>query len=135
MLKLGAWIVSPLLLSLSLVAQEAQVLPESAAISPPVDTITPVPPPEIPFGMQVASALAMPDNLKIDNLGGGTIAGSKDTGVRYSGPGIKVTGDNGLEIFSDSAFWDIKAETVTLEGNVSVYQGNILQRGDRAVYF
>ena len=135
MLKLGAWIVSPLLLSLSLVAQEAQVLPESAAISPPVDTITPVPPPEIPFGMQVASALAMPDNLKIDNLGGGTIAGSKDTGVRYSGPGIKVIGDNGLEIFSDSAFWDIKAETVTLEGNVSVYQGNILQRGDRAVYF
>ncbi len=135
MLKLGAWILSPLLLSLPLAAQEAQVLPEGAAVSPPVDTITPVPPPEIPFGSPAAAEFAMPDNLKIDNYGGGTIAGSKDTGVRYAGPGIKVTGDNGMEIYADSAFWDIKAQTVTLEGHVSVYQGNILQRGERAVYF
>ncbi len=135
MLKLGAWIVSPLLLSLPLAAQEPQVLPEPAAVASPVDTITPVPPPEIPFGSQVAEAMAMPNNLKIDNYGGGSISGSKDTGVRYAGPGIKVTGDNGMEIFSDSAFWDIKAETVTLEGHVSVYQGNILQRGERAVFY
>ena len=135
MLKLGAWLIFPLLLSLPLAAQEAQVLPEPAADSPPVDTITPVPPPEIPFGSQAAETLAMPNNLKIDNYGGGTISGSKDTGVRYAGPGIKVTGDNGMEIFADSAFWDIKAETVTLEGHVSVYQGNILQRGERAVFY
>ena len=135
MLKLGAWIISPLLLSLPLAAQEPQVLPEPATDSLSVDTITPVPPPEIPFGSPVAEAMAMPNNLKIDNYGGGSISGSKDTGVRYAGPGIKVTGDNGMEIFADSAFWDIKAETVTLEGRVSVYQGNILQRGERAVFY
>ena len=134
MLNLGAWLLSPLLV-LSLAAQEAQVLPENSAVSPAVDTITPVPLPEIPIGSQAAESMAMPENVKIDNYGGGTIAGSKDAGVRYAGPGIKVTGDNGLEIFADSAFWDIKAETVTMEGHVSVYQGNILQRGERAVYF
>ncbi|MES2921440.1 MAG: LPS assembly protein LptD [Verrucomicrobiota bacterium] len=134
MRNLGAWLLTPLLV-LPLAAQEAQILPESSAVSPPVDTITPVPPPEIPFGPQVAEAMAMPENVKIDNYGGGTISGSRDTGVRYAGPGIKVTGDNGLEIFADSALLDIKAETITLEGHVSVYQGNILQRGERAVYF
>lgn len=147
--KLGAWIISPLLLSLPLAAQEAQVppavaevppegaqvLPEGAADSPPVDTITPVPAPKIEFGAVAAEAMKMPENVKIDNYGGGTISGSQDTGVRYAGPGIKVTGDNGMEIFSDSAVLDMKAKTVTLEGNVSVYQGNILQRGERAVYF
>ena len=133
--KLGAWIISPLLLSLPLAAQDAQVLPEGAAVSPPVDTITPVPPPEIAFGATVTEAMKMPENVKIDNYGGGTISGSQDTGVRYAGPGIKVTGDNGLEIFADSALLDMKAKTVILEGHVSVYQGNILQRGERAVYY
>ncbi len=134
MLKLGAWLIAPLL-ALPLAAQEAQVLPEAAATSPQVDTITPVPPPEIPFGGEGAQALKMPDNLKIDNYGGGTISGDRDSGVRYAGPGIKVTGDNGMEIFSDSAVWDMQAETVTMEGHVSIYQGNILQRGERAVYY
>lgn len=134
MLKLGAWIISPLLF-LQLHAQEAQVLPEGSIVSPPVDMITPVPPPEIPFGSPGTFAPAMPKNLDISNYGGGTIEGIKDVGLRYKGPGIKITGDNGLEIFSDSAVVDLKAQTVTLEGHVSVYQGNVLQRGERAVYF
>jgi LPS-assembly protein len=133
--KLGAWIISPLLFSLPLAAQEAQVLPDVPADSPPVDTITPVPPPEIPFAATDTAAMKMPENLKIDNIGGGSISGSLETGVRYAGPGIKVTGDNGMEIFADSALLDINAKTVTMDGNVSVYQGNILQRGERAVYF
>ncbi len=141
MLKLGAWIISPLLL-LPLHAQDDPVPPGNAvpvpvlpdnAVPPPVDTITPVPPPVIPMGQPGAVAFEPPKNLKIDN-NGGPISGSLDTGVRYEGPGIKVTGDNGLELFSDSAVLDVKAKTVTLEGNVSVYQGNILQRGSRAVY-
>ena len=134
MLKPGAWAFLPLSF-LPLSAQQAQVLPEAAAVSPPVDTITPVPPPTIPFGSMGAQPLAMPKNLKIENYGGGPIVGSTDAGVRYEGPGVKITGDNGLEVFADSAVWDSKAETVTMLGNVSVYQGNILQRGDRTVYF
>jgi len=121
--------VSPLL-TLSLHAQEdGQILPEGPP--PPVELIQPVPAPEIPLG-GVMEGPMLPENLKIDNRGG-TIEGNLEEGIRLGGP-VKVTGDNGLEIFSDRANVDLKAKTVTFEGGVSVYQGNILQRGDRAIY-
>lgn len=132
MLKLGAWIISPLLF-LPLHAQEAQVLPDEKSTAPPVDTITPVPPPEIPFGAALDVTQSMPENLNITT--DGPISGSQEGGVTLEGPGLKITGDNGLEIFADRAVVDFKSKTATLEGNVSVYQGNVLQRGDRAVYF
>lgn len=134
MLKLGAWIIFPWLL-LPLHAQDAQVLPEEVPVAPPVETITPVPALDFLPGMPGMAPMATPKSLNISNYGGGTIEGVKDVGVRYKGPGIKVTGDNGMEAFSDGAVVDFKAQSVTLEGNVSIYQGNILQRGERAVYF
>jgi LPS-assembly protein len=134
MLKLGAWIISPLLF-VPLWAQEEQVLPEAALSAPAVDLITPVPEPEIPFGMPGADTFAMPKSLQISNYGGGPIEGGKDVGLHYKGPGIKITGDNGMEAFADSAVVDLKAKSATLLGNVSIYQGSILQRGDRAVYY
>jgi len=134
MLKIRPWIIYPFLF-LTLFAQETQILPDEAAVSPPVDMITPVPAPEIPFGAVGAVPIAMPKNLVISNYGGGTIEGVRDVGVRYAGPGVKVTGDSGLELYADSVLVDFKAQTATLEGNVSIYQGNILQRGDRAVYY
>ena len=118
------------LLTLSLAAQEdGQILPDGSP--PPVDLIQPLPAPEIPPG-GVQEGPLLPEDLKIDNRGG-TIEGNLEDGIRLGGP-VKVEGDNGLEIFSDRAQVDLKAKTVTFEGNVSVYQGNILQRGDRAVY-
>lgn len=99
---------------------------------PPVDLIQPVPAPEIPFG-EIAAGPTLPENLKIDNQGG-AIEGNLEDGIRLGGP-VKVTGDNGLEIFSDRANVDLKAKSVTFDGNVSVYQGNVLQRGQKAVYF
>ncbi|QTN32437.1 LPS-assembly protein LptD [Akkermansiaceae bacterium] len=121
------WVIP--LLPLCLHAQEGgQILPEGAP--PPVDLIQPVPAPEIPLG-GVQQGPVLPENLKIDNRGG-SIVGNGNA-IRLGGP-VKVTGDNGLEIFSDRAMVDMKAKTVTFEGNVSVYQGNILQRGDSAVY-
>lgn len=145
MLKLGAWLVSPLLF-LPLLAQDEKALPDGvvpqpqdeqvlpeAAVPPPVDTITPVPPPVIPFGATGELATEMPKNVKIVN--DGPISGGRDTGITFEGPNLKITGDNGLEIFADRAVYDLKAKTITAQGNVSVYQGNILQRGDRAVYY
>jgi LPS-assembly protein len=133
MLKLGAWIISPLI-CLPLQAQEAQVLPVPGP-APAVDTITPVPAPEIPFGALGPEAPALPKELKIDNYGGGIIEWNNALGLlTYKGPGIKLTGDNGLEVYADRAVVDTKAETAVLEGNVSVYQGNVLQRGERVVY-
>jgi LPS-assembly protein len=131
MSKFGAWIFSSLLLPLG--AQE--VLPDDTPVPPPVDAITPVPALEFSPDIPGIAPMAMPKNVNISNYGGGTIEGVKDVGLRYNGPGIKITGDNGMEAFADSAVVDFKAESVTLQGNVSIYQGNILQRGDRAVYF
>jgi LPS-assembly protein len=125
--------VAPLLM-FSLHAQEeggGQLLPEGA-VPPPVDLIQPVPAPDIPFG-GVPLGPALPENLKITNLGG-KIEGNLEEGIRLGGP-VKVQGDNGLEVFADRADIDLKGKSVTFHGNVSVYQGNVLQRGDRAVYF
>jgi len=123
------------LLSATLNAQnlepDGQLLPDGA-VPPPVDLIQPVPAPEIPFG-GIQTAPVMPENLKIDNKGG-TIEGNLEDGIRLGGP-VHVTGDNGLEIFSNTAYVDLKEKSVTFSGDVSVYQGNIFQRGDQAVYF
>jgi LPS-assembly protein len=132
MLKLGAWIISPLL-CLPLQAQDAQLLPDQA-VPPPVDMITPVPAPEIPLGSPGALTPVMPKELKINNQGG-SITGDLETGVLRLGGPVRVEGDSGLEIFADTALLDTREKKVTLEGHVSVYQGNLLQRGERAVYF
>lgn len=130
MLKSGAWLVSPLLF-LSHVAVNSQVLPD-ADVPAAVDTITPVPPPEILLGEPGEVAMEMPKDLKIQNQGG-KIEGDTETGVRLGGP-VKIEGDNGMEIFSNTAVLDLKQKTVTLDGDVIVYQGNLMQRGNRAVY-
>lgn len=117
----------------SLAQEEPQgnLLPDGA-VPPPVDTIKPVPAPEIPIG-EIDEESILPENLKIDNQGG-KIEGNPETGIRFGGP-VRVQGDNGLEIFSNRATLDLKKKAVILEGDVSIYQDNILQRGDRAVYF
>ncbi len=130
MLKSGAWLLTPLLF-FPPGALIAQVLPDTGE-PPIVDTITPVPPPEIPFGTEGAMEPVMPKELKINNQGG-KIEGNIETGIRLGGP-VKIEGDNGLEVFSRTAVLDLKAKTVTLEGDVTVYQGNLMQRGERAVY-
>lgn len=137
MLKSRAWLVAPLLV-LPLGGQDAPGLPDPAEVPevPEVDMISPVPPPEIPFLDPVEDAESMmPKELKLDNFGGGRIEFDQEQGITFHGPGVKVTGDNGLEVFADRAEVDFKAKSVTLRGNVSVYQGNSLQRGDEAVYF
>jgi len=131
-LKTTAWLI--LLLSLLLpAALRGQVLPGQDE-PPAVDLITPVPLPDIPFGSPGAMEPVMPKDLKLDNQGG-TIEHNADTGVLSLGGPVKISGDNGMELFADRVTVDSKAATATLEGNVSVYQGNLLQRGDRAVYF
>lgn len=111
--------------------QEGDLLPD-LGVPPPVDLIQPVPAPEIPFGVSTTKPI-LPENLKIDNKGG-TIEGNLDDGIRLGGP-VHVSGDNGLEIFSNTAFVDLKEKSVIFEGEVSVYQGDILQRGDKAIYY
>lgn len=77
---------------------------------------------------------AIPEEISIDNFGGGSIEYNANIGIRFAGPGVKVRGDTGDELFADHAYVDLKAETVTLEGNVTIYRGNTMQRGQKAVY-
>ncbi|MEP4172746.1 MAG: LPS assembly protein LptD [Luteolibacter sp.] len=120
------------MLPLTLMAQDDGVLAPIEPIPVPVDLIQPVPAPDIPLG-GIQDTPIIPDSLKIDNRGG-TISGNLEDGITLGGP-IKVTGDNGLEIFSDRARIDLKEKAVIFSGNVSIYQGNNLQRGDSAIYY
>lgn len=88
--------------------------------------------PEIKRGAGAADGLSIPDYLNIDNADG-EISGNVEESIRFSGP-VKITGDNGLEAFAKTAVLDLKKKVVTLKGDVSVYQGDVLQRGDIAVY-
>lgn len=120
------------LLPLSIMAQDLDFLGPVEPVPLPVDLIQPVPAPEIPLGGMQDTPI-IPDSLKIENSGG-SIQGNLEEGITLGGP-IKLTGDNGLEIFSDSARIDLIEKTVTFSNNVSIYQGNNLQRGDSAVYY
>ena len=146
MLRLRPWIHTPLLFACSgLMAQEARVpgpdevepiqnVENVEAVPGPdeVERIERVGAPKIPTGAGAADGLGMPDHLTIDN-DGGEIVGNVETGITFSGP-VKITGDNGLEAFAKKATLDLKKKTVVLEGDVSIYQGDVLNRGERAVY-
>lgn len=96
--------------------------------------ITPVPAPEIRSDDDLGEDdLEMPEGVNIRNMGG-RIEGNPGEGwLQFGGP-VKITTDTGIEIFANRARLDTKEKTVTLDGDVSIYQGNTLQRGDRAVY-
>jgi len=135
MIRFRRWDGLAVLCGAMVVAHGQEVDPERPVPPPVVDSLVPVPAPDVGFGLDEAFAPELPKELTITNLGGGPITGSLDEGVRYEGPGVKITGDNGLEVFADKLLWKPKEKTVTLEGRVSVYQGNTLQRGERVVYF
>ncbi|NNM31186.1 MAG: LPS-assembly protein LptD, partial [Akkermansiaceae bacterium] len=74
----------------------------------------------------------LPDNIKVRN--DGAIDWRQDTGViRYRGDVIVET-DTGIQLFADLAEVDTRNKIVRVIGNVSVYQGAVLHRGDRAEF-
>jgi len=87
---------------------------------------------EMPFGTPEGMLPTVPDTLHIEN--DGAIEFDNAAGViTYSGS-VAVRADNGMQLFADRIVLDTKAKKLFLEGNVSVYQGAVLQRGARAVY-
>ena len=106
----------------------------------------------------------MPKNVAIRDLGPSTAYDAKTKIATFSGPfeastengmklrsekarwngteqkfyvdgAVKMTTAQGLEVFADHAVADTKTETITLTGDVSVYNGNLLQRGQEMVYY
>ena len=134
MSKPAPWLsVLVLLPAVALVAQE--VADKDALRVPGPDElkrIEGVPAPEIPTGSGAAGGLSLPEHLTIDNAGG-EISGNIETGVNFSGP-VRITGDDGLEAFCDKAVLNFKTKTVTLIGDVSIFQGDVMHRGQMALY-
>jgi len=53
---------------------------------------------------------------------------------KYQGV-VQVFGDNGLQMFADKAEVDTKQKVLRITGNVEIYQGSIVYRGESAQYF
>ena len=132
MLKFGAWLAFPLLLipAPGQEMTEPGLLPD-LTLSTSIDTITPVPSPDFPPLANTGNPV--PKELDIENLGG-TISGNVREQIILGGP-VKIKGDNGLEVFADTATINLLNKSVTLTGNVAAYEANSLRRGHRAVYY
>lgn len=48
---------------------------------------------------------------------------------------VQIFGDNGLQIFADRAELDLKGKVVRVSGNVEIYQGTLVYKGQVASYF
>lgn len=149
----------PLLFLLPIAAQD---LPP-AADPPPIAPVEPVPLPTDQDLVDAAEiAPAQPESVALEFSGGGdysketetftsrgAVAATADTGMtlranrgRYLGKekrlevdgDVKLRTETGVEVFADHGVLDDVAKTVTLTGNVSIYQGQTLQRGERVVY-
>lgn len=132
MLKLGARLAYAFLLVNALAQQSADegLLPDLSAVGP-VDLITPVPMPDFsPLGNVPGPT---PKELDIENMGG-TMSGNVREQIVLGGP-VKIKGDNGMEVFSDTATIDLVSKSVTLTGNVVAYEADSIRRGHRAIYY
>lgn len=148
----------PLLLLLPLSAQNLEE-PEPAPIAP----VEPVPlPTEQDLLDAEDMAPAQPDSVALTFAAGvdyesttqtatsrGALTAVADTGMtlradsgRYLGAekrlevqgNVKLKTETGIEIFANRGVLDDAAKTVTLTGDVAIYQGQTLQRGQRVVY-
>lgn len=150
-----------LLCSLPLLAQDA---PDPADEPAPIKPVEPVPlPTDVDLVDAEELAPTKPTSVELDFAGGadyvkatqtvtsrGAVTATADTGMtlranrgQYEGANklLKVEGDvhlkteTGVEIFADRGVLDDEKQTVTLTGNVSIYQGPTLQRGNQVVYY
>jgi len=147
--------------ALTLSAQQLD-LPEDEPA--PIAPVAPVPlPTDIDLIDAAEVAPAKPGSVELEFDGGadfvketetltsrGAIRAVADTGMtlsanrgRYLGKEkqlivegkVKLKTDTGIEILADHGVLDDAAKTVTLTGDVSIYQKQGLQRGNRVVYF
>lgn len=74
-----------------------------------------------------------PKDLKVSNSGAITYDPAK--GLITFNRDVSVRTDTGLQFFANQAVLNNQAKSISLIGNVSIYQGDILHRGTRAEYF
>lgn len=77
----------------------------------------------------------MPERVRVENDGSIFYDKEKNT-VLYTGtPLVKVKTDKGTEMFAQSALLNMNEKRVDLAGNVSIFQGMAVSRGDSAQYY
>lgn len=122
----------PLLLSVS--AQEDSVLPPNPVAPPAPVEIPPVPSlPDIAPPNPQELNKQMPSGVDIAIKGKITPVAGNLKKFLVTGP-IELKTNSGEEVFADRAELDLETSTYTLLGNVSVFNGPMIQRGDRVVY-
>ncbi|MFY7816894.1 MAG: hypothetical protein ACOVRB_00875 [Akkermansiaceae bacterium] len=127
------WRISLLTAVLPIAAQEVLQPPTEVAPPPPV-AIPPVSlTPNVPQGHPQEVNLEMPEGVDIAIQGKLTPLGSDGRKFLVSGP-IELKTNRGEEVFADRAELDLESSTYTLLGNVSVFNGPMIQRGNRVVY-
>lgn len=123
-----------LLLLLPLSAQEDELLPPKA-VTPPAPVVIP----PVPFLPDISPAnpheinTKLPEGLEIAIKGKITAVEGNLKKFLITGP-IELKTNRGEEVFADRAELDLEAATYTLIGNVSVFNGPMIQRGDKVVY-
>jgi LPS-assembly protein len=123
-----------LLLMLPLSAQQEGLLPPEEVKPPAPVEIPPVPfiPGAGPANPQEINT-EMPEGLDIAIKGKITPVEGNLKKFLVTGP-IELKTNRGEEVFADRAELDLEAGTYTLLGNVSVFNGPMIQSGDRVVY-
>lgn len=126
--------------SLLLFGQEDDLLDILPALPPPPEAL-----PDLPtagtdndpladiFGAADRPAFSLPGKVKITGSSpqlkltdGNWIATYPDS--------IKLIGDNGLQAFADRAVYDSSKGEISLTGNVTIYQGDLVYRSESSVY-
>lgn len=83
-------------------------------------------------GFDLQLTAQMPKSVKIASNGGADY--NSETGQLRYADGVQIEADNGMQLFADKASIDTIKKQITLSGNVSIFQGNVFHRGEKAVY-
>lgn len=81
----------------------------------------------------IPSIPQLPNEINIRQSKGIMEFHSPSQQLRYLGD-FQLRSDTGLEMHSRNAIFDMNTGLATLDGNVSIYQSGLFQRGDKAVY-
>lgn len=126
--------------------QEGEPTPPTAS-SPSTEETLPVPPPPLsddepdPLdGILSGDTEALTQTPQKVNISGKNVAprfefeDGEISSIIYDGR-ISLRADTGLQAYADRAVYNKKTETVKLTGNVAVYQGGLIYRGESAMYY
>jgi LPS-assembly protein len=123
-----------LLFLFPLSAQEEELLPPKPVTPPAPVEIPPVASrPDLPPANPQELNTQMPEGVDIAIKGKITPVEGNLKKFLVSGP-IELKTNRGEEVFADRAELDLESATYTLVGNVSVFNGPMIQRGDQVVY-